>query len=497
MPVLASHLLAQRELRLTAVTDPGGWAEVPISWSSTTELEDPVPFLRGGELVLTTGLRRRTRREWDQLVRDLVAVPVAALCIGIGLVHDRVPAGLRDAAERHGLALLTSPVEIPFIQISRWTADQIFAEQYARTRLMIRLQDEIMGALLAGRGLRHLVAVLAHHLTAEVAVLDTAGTVLEQHPSAARWPVEEVAAASNQPQAAATSGTVSLPVRADGVVVGYIAARGPSEQVTLLAPTANLVGLEIARRQALVSGGRELVAQVIADIVHHGLPEKEAQRKLAQLGLDPQGSHRVVVASSAHAASLLRQRPLDLVALLQGRSDLYPMCPLDDGIVVVVGADGDARTVADRLLRYLDGRPAAAKVGVSGLHRGSHGIRIGYHEARHAQGQGSGVQECRTLSLPGLILSSADLPLAELARSLLEPLRRYDADHGAALEATVRLYLEHDGSMAETCRAMNLHRNSLRYRIGQIERLLGKRLGSTQDRLELWLALQVLAPPDD
>lgn len=494
MPVLASDLLAQRELRLTAVTSPDSWPDVPISWSSTTELEDPVPFLRGGELVLTTALRRRTRDQWDRLVRDLVAVPVAALCVGTGLVHDRVPAGLRAAAERHGLALLTSPVEIPFIQISRWAADQIFAEQYARTRLMIHLQEEITEALLAGRGLRHLVSVLARRLGADVAVLDPAGAVLEQHPRSARWSVDEVAAAADAPRTAAP-GLVSFPVRADGTVAGYLVARGPDEQVTLLAPVAGLAGLEIARRQALLSGRRELVGQVVTDILHHGLRGNEAERKLARIGVDPQGSHRVVVASSGQAASLLRQRPLDLAALLRGQSDPYPMCPLDDGIVVLVGADGDARTVAGRLLRHIGGGPGTATaVGVSGPHQGAQGIRIGYHEARQAQRQGPGVQECRTLSLPGLLLSSADLPLTELATALLEPVRRYDAVHGAALEATVRSYLAHDGSATETCRAMNLHRNSLRYRLGQIERLLGKRLTATQDRLELWLALQVLGP---
>lgn len=497
VPVLASDLLAQRELRLAAVTSPGSWPDVPISWSSTTELEDPVPFLRGGELVLTTALRRRTRDQWDRLVRDLVAVPVAAVCVGTGLVHKRVPAGLRAAAQRHGLALLTSPVEIPFIQISRWAADRIFAEQYARTRLMIHLQDEITGALLAGRGLRHLVPLLARRLGADVAVLDPAGVVLEQHPRSARWPVDEVAAASDTPRTAGPGpGLVSFPVRADGTVAGYLVARGPGEQVTLLAPVAGLVGLEIARRQALLSGRRELVGQVVADILHHGLGGNEAERKLTRIGVDPHGSHRVVVASSGQAAALLRQRPLDLAALLHGQSDPYPMCPLDDGIVVLVGADGDARTVADRLLHHIGGGPGATAVGVSGVHQGAHGIRIGYHEARQAQRQGPGVQECRTLSLPGLLLSSAELPLAELAATLLEPVRRYDTEHGAALEATVRSYLEHDGSVTETCRAMNLHRNSLRYRLGQIEGLLGKRLTATQDRLELWLALQVLGPAD-
>ena len=59
MPIYLSDLLAAPELDLR----PHGTAPVspaPLHWVAVTELEDPFPFLGGGEVVLTTWLRQRT-----------------------------------------------------------------------------------------------------------------------------------------------------------------------------------------------------------------------------------------------------------------------------------------------------------------------------------------------------------------------------------------------------------------------------------------------------
>lgn len=506
--VLISDLLAAPELCLSAVTQHCTSSETAVSWVSTTELDDPVQFLRGGELVLTTALRVRAPDEWERLVRDLTAVPVAGVCVGIGLIHDDVPPALRQAADRRGLALLSSPVHVPFIQISKWVADRIFAERYRSVRDTARLQDEIMQVLLAGRGLRRVVHLLAQQLRTEVAVLDATGTLLVQQPRGTSWHLDEVARAAADPPRgsladtgpgpadpdSAAPGVTALPVRVDGDVVGYIAARGPRDRTDLLTYVANLVGLEVARRQALQSGRRELAGQVVADIVHGDIAENEARRRLHAIGVEAATPHRVIAARGGHGVALFRSRPLDLVQLLEGAHDPHLACRVDDDIIMIVGADTDTLTVAEDLASYLGRDTGDVRVGVGGTHRGASGIRTGYHEARLAQRRGTGVRELRTLSLTGLLLGSGNLPMAELASALLDPLRQYDSSHGTSLESTLREYLTQDGSAVATCRAMNLHRNTLRYRLEQVERLSGKRLASLENRLELWLALRVLPP---
>ena len=65
----------------------------------------------------------------------------------------------------------------------------------------------------------------------------------------------------------------------------------------------------------------------------------------------------------------------------------------------------------------------------------------------------------------------------------------YDATHGTALVTTLRAFLEAGGRWQETADHLHVHVNTLRNRLERVESLTGRRLDSTQDRVDLWLAL--------
>ena len=79
--------------------------DAPVQWVAVSELEDPTPYLEGGELLLTTGLRLG-ERDWVRFVERLANAGVSALGLGVGLTHQRTPAGLVAAAEAAGLPLI-------------------------------------------------------------------------------------------------------------------------------------------------------------------------------------------------------------------------------------------------------------------------------------------------------------------------------------------------------------------------------------------------------
>ncbi|MFC7644334.1 PucR family transcriptional regulator ligand-binding domain-containing protein [Streptosporangium lutulentum] len=58
----------------------------PVRWVAVSELEDPTPFLEGGELVLTTGMRLDARNAGPYVDR-LVGKEVTGLGFGVGLGH--------------------------------------------------------------------------------------------------------------------------------------------------------------------------------------------------------------------------------------------------------------------------------------------------------------------------------------------------------------------------------------------------------------------------
>jgi purine catabolism regulator len=84
-----------------------------------------------------------------------------------------------------------------------------------------------------------------------------------------------------------------------------------------------------------------------------------------------------------------------------------------------------------------------------------------------------------------------------LVEAMLGPIREYDRTHQSDLEHTLRVFLEENRSWQRGSARLHLHKQTLVYRIRQIERLTGRSLSSTADVAGLWLALEAarrLAP---
>jgi len=80
-----ADLLAIDDLSLTLVAGKEGLGR-SIRWAHVSELEDPTPFLRGGEVLLTTGLRLEgsTPQVQAGFIGKLAAAKLAGLGLGLG-----------------------------------------------------------------------------------------------------------------------------------------------------------------------------------------------------------------------------------------------------------------------------------------------------------------------------------------------------------------------------------------------------------------------------
>ncbi len=120
-------LLAEVDLELVAGRASG---DAPIRWVHISELTDPTPWLSGGELLLTTGLRLKDEAEQREYVRRLVNHHLAGLGFGTGLEHDEIPPAIRDEAEQLDFPLFEVPYEMPFIAITEKAFTHLVNEQY-------------------------------------------------------------------------------------------------------------------------------------------------------------------------------------------------------------------------------------------------------------------------------------------------------------------------------------------------------------------------------
>jgi purine catabolism regulator len=96
------------------------------------------------------------------------------------------------------------------------------------------------------------------------------------------------------------------------------------------------------------------------------------------------------------------------------------------------------------------------------------------------------------LSLYELLLGVNDPnTLADFCEHWLSSLIRYDEQHHTDLLPTLAAYFENNGNMARTAHLLNIHRNTLVYRLGRITEILQLDMDDSNVRLNLHLALKI------
>ncbi len=114
-----------------------------VRWVHITELPDPTPWLKGGELLLSTGIQLENAKIQRELIERLVEHDIVGLGFGTGFAHKHLPAALVKAARAHEFPLFEVPYELPFIAITERVFAQLVDERYEM------LQRSMAGDVLA------------------------------------------------------------------------------------------------------------------------------------------------------------------------------------------------------------------------------------------------------------------------------------------------------------------------------------------------------------
>jgi purine catabolism regulator len=136
------------ELGLTLVSGEQA-AQGHVRWVHSTELPDPTPWLRGGELLLTTGLQLQTAKTQRELIVRLAAHEIGGLGFGTGFAHKRLPPALADEARKQAFPLFEVPYELPFIAITERVFAQLLDERYEM--LQRSMAGDVLAEALTGR----------------------------------------------------------------------------------------------------------------------------------------------------------------------------------------------------------------------------------------------------------------------------------------------------------------------------------------------------------
>jgi purine catabolism regulator len=491
MPVTLADLCKQQALNVR-FHGRQEQLEREIKWVATTGLLDPTPWLGGGELVMTNSLWLKTEEQQVALVRAMAKAGVAG--IGFAASPDRsdVPQyALREALEL-GLPAIESPASLPYVALVRFVAERLIGEESERRQRLLEAHSILSGALLSGDGLGSLLTALSRLIEAPAAVIDVHGRVLGSYPRNHKWPVAEMTALARakEPRPVDEPGPEARLIELDGYPIALLCS-GATSSTDVLAYALNLVGLELAKRQAVQAERRELTGQVIDDILNNVISDKEAARRLSDFGVQLSEPHAVILATADCEPSRLQSLPWALGPTMEGSERERSLTAVVGRYVfVLVPRSKGVQEQADEVFSILSDLVRGVAVGFGGSYADADGLRWSFIEAQAGVAQGHGVNGRASLDLAKMLLSNPQLPLRQMATEILSPILA-PTENGELL-ATLRAYFLNNESTSDMANTLYIHRNTVRYRLRRVEQLTGKSLASTQDRLQLWLAVLAL-----
>ncbi|WP_369140938.1 helix-turn-helix domain-containing protein [Modestobacter versicolor] len=443
----------------------------PVRWVHTSELAEAAFLLKGGELLLTTGLGLAGRGAVGEAayVAAMAERGAAALVLELGWTFPEAPPAMVEACRRHGLPLVVLREVVPFVEITEQAQSAILESAQTGRRRERDVRQVLTDALLDGAGPAELTTVLAELAHAPVTVTTADGALV----ASAGLPTD-------------SSGRRGRPVvRRDVVLLerhwGQVAVLPPARAddpavADVCRFGAEALGLALLRS---ASGGDldHRRAQLLTDLTERRwrVPgELVARARVLGLPFTAEGRYVALLVTG------LRQADLDVVRAVTGAlpTGTALVAEVGDEVVAVVRTSG-ALTAARAVLAAVDrlatdGPPSARVVAgpvVGRLEETDRSLAA----ARRALGlTPDRLVSAGQLTAQLLLGNVGQDPMArQLVREEIGRLVEHDAAHGTELVATLRVYLASSSSKVRTSEALRLRRQTVHGRLQKIEELIG------------------------
>ena len=164
MPLTVTQVLESAALSGASVIAGAKGLSNPVRWVHLCEAPDSGRLLSGNEMVLTTGISLKTKRERTEYIQGLALAKVAAVIIFLGPELSRVPNYWRELADEWGIPLILASPGKSYIAVAEEIGKLVQAEAEVEGwrrrprpesvvihRIMAFFQDVLTGEIL-GRG---------------------------------------------------------------------------------------------------------------------------------------------------------------------------------------------------------------------------------------------------------------------------------------------------------------------------------------------------------
>lgn len=511
------------------------------------EVPDILPWVKPDALLLTTGFPIRFAdpdlpfhpRALADLVEGLAGRGAAALGVKAGRYLDELPHAMIEAAERLDFPLFLIPREVGFDEVMSEVFMHLIDTQSWALDVADRTHRALTTIVLEGGDLPQIADEVAALFEAAVLICSpdgrvqaTAGAAADRQAARAlplfdptgRLRTERLhdglqVAPDGHPGQIAVA-----PVIAGDTDHGLIVAYAPGDglgpvTVQALERAATVVALAVTKRLAVTAVESKFRGDYLREVLAGtaGSPEQVAEH-CAQLEWDVSRSMVVVVAqldpddtaaehasSSASTSARMPQERLTAAwqQVVRRRDRAAPVVGFSHEVVALMPVgEGDAVEVLDELVAAVTGDRGGGRhsfsTGVSRVIDSVADLPHAYEQARKAvlvgrrmRGNGA-LAHFDSLGVHRLLsLVSDSVELRTFASEVLGSLAA-DTDEARDLRQTLQALLDTNCNVAETARVLHFHYNTLRYRIGKLEGIVGRFTTNANLRLDLALALRVV-----
>jgi purine catabolism regulator len=501
------ELLGQHELGLELLTGSAGAQRREIAGAHPIEIPDPTRWLDRSWVLLTTGIRLRGDVKAQRaLVAEAAEKQLAAIGFGVGIVFRSVPAALLQEARSRDFPLFTVAPETPFREIVGFVDRSLASSDYWLLRRRVGIESSLTDAMASDDPEEALVRRLGSLIDASVIVYHLDGRVANSVGAAPRGAIwrELQADPSRKELTVGRWSVVAEPVLAGDDVQRWltVATRGQGAAAelarTVVHSAARLLGVVDLAREAMRTGERTLRAELLDHLLDPGRAVDIPADRLAAFGFDVDRDTRVALVESDRLGKESGRggvgeasRAVRVIEVSARQAGAPCLVARRRGWLTVVFQERD-RDFEDWMTRLVgEGFDLLAGVGRA-FRGGGRGALASLRDSElaldHLRRTGSGHAR-RTLrfedfGLAEWLLASADQrAVDQKAAALLEPLREHPE-----LYRTLLVYVERDLDVPAAARALHLHQNSLRYRLGRIEAVLGRSLREVRTIVDLHLA---------
>lgn len=491
-----------------------------IRWVHASEVPNIASLLKGGELLLTTGMGLGDGpAAHRRLAQELADRRIAALVIELGSSLRAVPNSIVRAAEDTGLCLIALHREIRFVEVTETIHGLLIDQGGAMLRDADQLHRRFTALMLGGAGVPEILAELARFVRNPV-FLERSGRGLAFH--APYSGDDETAlgawAAFSRGLATAPSGLEErVPLGGDeswGRVV-TLALDGPlrTQDRVAVERAVGLIALALMRSEEEEQLGTRERGNFLAGLTRSRAAESEIASRALELGFS-QGWEALLPLAAAVAD--VARRVHDDPAWVAMKRDLQQKLERE-GLPAIVG-DGEASEilVVVGLRRATDRPRIATRVGqilqeaaarrfgdvpnptlcvaaaASGWVEVGDGLAAAAAALEAAAHEAPGLWHDITVPSPDRLLfglrNSGDL--RQFTEERLRPLVEADRHGRGDLVETLSTFCDSGGRKLETAERLGVKRQTLYHRLNRIEAMTGCDLSDGAVILSFHIALR-------